>query len=374
MYYLYIFNIFNHLNIRYNTKITKMNNFTFKLLIISSFFINSLFSQNERKFKIHTLAFYNVENLFDTINDPNKNDEASPMMEINYNRGGIYKQKVKNMARVISDIGKENTQRHPAVVGLSEVENKQVIVDLINDSSLSEKNYNIIHYDSPDKRGIDVAMIYDESVFKPSSTKSFELLIYDDQTNKRIFTRDQLLVSGNLDGDLIHIIVNHWPSRSGGEARSMSKRESAARLNKKIIDSLHKLDRNAKIITMGDFNDNPMNNSIKGIIGAKKNKEDVKVKEMYNPMEKILTNEGIGSNSYRDVWFLFDQVIVSKGLLGDDYSSYKFYKAGVFNKPYLTQKEGRYKGQPFRSFSWGKFTNGYSDHYPSFVYLIKETK
>ena len=167
MYYLYIFNIFNHLNIRYNTKITKMNNFTFKLLIISSFFITSLFSQNERKFKIHTLAFYNVENLFDTINDPNKNDEASPMMEINYNRGGIYKQKVKNMARVISDIGKENTQRHPAIVGLSEVENKQVIVDLINDSSLSEKNYNIIHYDSPDKRGIDVAMIYDENVFKP---------------------------------------------------------------------------------------------------------------------------------------------------------------------------------------------------------------
>jgi hypothetical protein len=169
-----------------------MNNFTFKLLIISSFFITSLFSQNERKFKIHTLAFYNVENLFDTINDPNKNDEASPMMEINYNRGNIYKQKVKNMARVISDIGKENTQRHPAIVGLSEVENKQVIVDLINDSSLSDINYNIIHYDSPDKRGIDVAMIYDEQIFKPISTKSLELLIYDDITSKRIYTRDQL--------------------------------------------------------------------------------------------------------------------------------------------------------------------------------------
>jgi hypothetical protein len=115
---------------------------------------------------------------------------------------------------------------------------------------LTDKNYNIIHYDSPDKRGIDVAMIYDKSVFKPVSTKSLELLIYDDQSNERIYTRDQLLVSGNLDGDLIHIIVNHWPSRSGGEARSISKRESAARLNKQIIDSLHQIDINSKIITM----------------------------------------------------------------------------------------------------------------------------
>ncbi|MDB9712371.1 endonuclease/exonuclease/phosphatase family protein [Flavobacteriaceae bacterium] len=351
-----------------------MKKLILKLIIVVFLIGNCLFSQNERKFKIHTVAFYNVENLFDTINDTNKNDEASPMMEINYNRGNIYKQKVKNMAKVISDIGKEDTNKHPAIVGLSEVENKQVIIDLINDPSLSSSNYNIIHYESPDKRGIDVAMIYDESIFKPTSTKSLELLIYDDQTNERIYTRDQLLVSGKLDGDLIHIIVNHWPSRSGGEARSVSKRESAARLNKKIIDSLHKLDRNAKIITMGDFNDDPMNNSIKVIIGAKKNKEDVKIRGMYNPMEKILTNEGIGSNSYRDKWFLFDQVIISKGLLGDDFSSYKFYKAGVFNKPYLTQKEGRYKGQPFRSFSWGKFTNGFSDHYPSFIYLIKETK
>ncbi len=345
-----------------------------QLIILIFFFNYSLFSQSERKFKIHTVAFYNVENLFDTINDPNKQDEKSPMMDITYNRGGVYKQKIKNMARVIADIGEDVTKKHPAIVGLSEVENKQVIIDLIKDSSLSGTDYEIIHYESPDKRGIDVAMIYNKESFKPISTKSYELLIYDDQTNKRIYTRDQLLVSGTLEDDLIHVIVNHWPSRSGGEARSISKRESAARLNKKIIDSLHSLDKNARIITMGDFNDNPMNNSIKGILGAKKNKEDVKIKEMYNPMEKILTNEGIGSNSYRDVWFLFDQVIISKGLLGNDFSSYKFYKAGVFNKPYLTQKEGRYKGQPFRSFSYSKFTNGYSDHYPSFIYLIKEIK
>ena len=351
-----------------------MINEIFKISIVFFLFSNLIFSQDQRKFKIQTIAFYNVENLFDTINDVNKNDEASPMMEINYDRGNIYKKKIVNMSKVIADIGKDFTNTSPAIVGLSEVENKQVIVDLLKDNSLAEINYEIIHYESPDKRGIDVAMIYNEDVFKIINTLSYELLIYDDEDGDRIYTRDQLVVSGNLDGDEIYMIVNHWPSRSGGEARSKSKREAAAKLNKKIIDSIHKLDKHAKIITMGDFNDNPMNHSIKGIIGAKKDKDQVKTKEMYNPMEKILTEEGIGSNSYRDVWFLFDQLIISKGLLGKDYSDYKFYKAGVFNKSYLTQKDGRYKGQPFRSFSWGKFTNGYSDHYPSFVYLIKEIK
>ena len=332
----------------------------------------SNFSQEKRNFKIQTVAFYNVENLFDTINDVNKNDEASPMMELNYNRAKVYNQKVRNMSRVIGDIGKDFTKKPPAIVGLSEVENKQVIVDLIKDKSLSSTNYGIIHYESPDRRGIDVAMIYNKEIFDIKNTISYELLIFDDEDGDRIYTRDQLVVSGELEGELIHLIVNHWPSRSGGEAKSKSKREAAARLNKKIIDSIHKMDKHAKIITMGDFNDNPTNYSIREIIGAKKNKEDVKVREMYNPMEKILSEEGIGSNSYRDVWYLFDQVIISKGLLSKDFSNYNFYKAGVFNKSYLTQKEGRYKGQPFRSFSWGKFTNGYSDHYPSFVYLIKE--
>ena len=331
-------------------------------------------AQEKRNFKIHTIAFYNVENLFDTINDINKNDEASPIMEIKFNRSEIYKKKVKNMASVIADIGSDLVNKSPSIVGLSEVENRNVIEDLLNNKHLSNKNYDIVHYDSPDERGIDVGLIYNKDVFKVNSTKSHELIIYDNKSSKRNYTRDQLVVSGLLDNELIHLIVNHWPSRSGGEERSRAGRMAAAELNKKIIDSLQNKYKNAKIITMGDFNDDPHADSMKKILNAKKYIEDVKTNGIYNPMEVILSDQGIGSNAYRDAWQLFDQILVTEPFLNKKYDSYQFYKAGIFNKSYLINKAGRYKGYPFRSFSWGSFTDGYSDHLPSYIYLIKEIK
>ena len=340
------------------------------LAIIS---INTV-AQEKRNFKIHTIAFYNVENLFDTINDINKNDEASPIMEIKFNRSEIYKKKVKNMASVIADIGSDLVNKSPSIVGLSEVENRNVIEDLLNNKHLLNKNYDIVHYDSPDERGIDVGLIYNKDVFKVNSTKSHELIIYDNNSSKRNYTRDQLVVSGLLDNELIHIIVNHWPSRSGGEERSRAGRMAAAELNKKIIDSLQNKYKNAKIITMGDFNDDPHDDSMKKILNAKKYIEDVKTNGIYNPMEVILSDQGIGSNAYRDVWQLFDQILVTEPFLNKKYDSYQFYKAGIFNKSYLINKAGRYKGYPFRSFSWGSFTGGYSDHLPPYIYLIKEIK
>ena len=348
-----------------------MRNYILGILIVIS--INSI-AQEKRNFKIHTIAFYNVENLFDTINDVNKNDEASPIMEIKFNRSEIYNKKVNNMARVIADIGTDLVKKSPSIVGLCEVENRNVIEDLLKDKSLKDKNYEIIHYDSPDERGIDVAMIYNEDVFKITSTKSHELIIYDNKSSKRNYTRDQLVVSGLLEGELIHLIVNHWPSRSGGEERSRAGRMAAAELNKKIIDSLQGEYNDAKIITMGDFNDDPHDDSMKKILNAKKHIKDVKENGIYNPMETILSDQGIGTNAYRDVWQLFDQILVSKPFLDKNYDSYQFYKAGVFNKSYLINKSGRYKGYPYRSFSWGSFTGGYSDHLPPYIYLIKEIK
>ena len=342
-------------------------------LLLAIISLNTI-AQEKRNFKIHTIAFYNVENLFDTINDINKNDEASPIMEIKFNRSEIYKKKVKNMASVITDIGNDLVNKSPSIVGLSEVENRNVIEDLLNNKHLSNKNYDIVHYDSPDERGIDVGLIYNKDVFKVNSTKSHELIIYDNKSSKRNYTRDQLVVSGLLDNELIHLIVNHWPSRSGGEERSRAGRMAAAELNKKIIDSLQNKYKNAKIITMGDFNDDPHDDSMKKILNAKKHIEDVKTNGIYNPMEVILSDQGIGSNAYRDVWQLFDQILVTEPFLNKKYDSYQFYKAGIFNKSYLINKAGRYKGYPFRSFSWGSFTDGYSDHLPSYIYLIKEIK
>jgi len=197
------------------------------------------------------------------------------------------------------------------------------------------------------------------------------LKIFDDNTRERIYTRDQLLVSGMFDGEMIHLIVNHWPSRRGGEARSRPKRVAAAKLNKRIVDSLQSIDPYAKIIVMGDLNDDPTNASVKDVLKAKSKMENVKLKGIYNPMEN-LAKKGLGSNAYRDAWSLFDQIMFTKPLLDRDFSSYRFYKAGIFNKQYLTNKKGRYKGYPKRSFSNGNFTDGFSDHFPVYVYIVKE--
>lgn len=346
---------------------------SFVTVLIFVFFLSFMGnSQSKRQFKVHTIAFYNVENLFDTINDPNKFDEASPIMELKSGREEVYVKKVQNMAYAISKIGADLSKNTPVVIGLSEVENRSVIEDLANDPALVSKNYGIIHYESPDERGIDVALMYQKSLFKPLNSKSFELKLRDSDGD-RDYTRDQLLVSGYLDGDLMHIIVNHWPSRSGGEARSRSKREEAAALNRRIIDSLQSDDPYAKIFTMGDLNDNPNNSSLKKVLKAKGDKNRIGFKGLYNPMEGFF-KKGLGSNAYRDSWSLFDQIIISQPLLEDDYSSYRFFKAGIFNAQFLITKKGQFKGYPFRSFSWGGFTNGYSDHFPVYVHVIKEVK
>ena len=347
-------------------KIKSFFTFSFMLLML----LNVTAQENKRNFKIHTVAFYNLENLFDTINDENKNDEASPIMEIRFNRGKIYREKVSNMANVISQIGFDVTKRPPSILGICEVENRMVVEDLISDEKLRKYNYGIVHYESPDDRGIDVGLIYNKDVFKVKNSNSHDVFITGNNSSKRRNTRDQLVVSGYLDGELMHFIVNHWPSRGADE----TKRIAAAEVNNFIIDSLRSKYENPKIITMGDFNDDPFDKSIKKILGAKKNINDVKKNDMYNPFENILVNEGVGSNAYRDKWQLFDQIILSKPFLDKNYNDYQLYKAGVFNKSFLINKKGKFKGYPFRSFSYGTFTGGYSDHLPPYIYLLKEIK
>ncbi|TYB76020.1 endonuclease/exonuclease/phosphatase family protein [Bizionia saleffrena] len=339
-------------------------------LIIAFVGVNA---QEEKKYKIHTVAFYNLENLFDAVDDTSKNDEASPIMEIKSDREGIYKKKVRNMAKVISDIGLSDTGNSPAVIGICEVENRTVIEDLANAPELLNKDYGIVHFDSPDRRGIDVALMYQKDLFQLISKSAHTLKIFDNASRKRIYTRDQLLVTGKLDGETMHFIVNHWPSRRGGEERSRAKRVAAAKLSKHIIDSLQVIDPYAKIIIMGDLNDNPNNASVKDVLKAERKKKQVALKGIYNPMITLF-KKGQGSNAYRDSWSLFDQMMLTKPFIEEGYQSFKFYKAGIFNKNYLINTTGRYKGYPFRSFGNGSFTEGYSDHFPVYVYLIKEVE
>lgn len=348
----------------------------FQTLFLFSFILISfnLYSQNKKAYKVNTVAFYNVENLFSLENDEFTVYHDRTTRSDGYYTKPVYDAKLKNLAKVISEVGADVTGTTPAIVGLSEIENREVIEDLVNQEVLLSSDYGIVHYHSPDRRGIDVALIYKKGLFVPTNTQSRELELYrNNDPNQRIYTRDQLVVSGLLDGDKVHFIVHHWPSRSGGEERSRPNRIKAAELNKKIIDSLHVIDPYAKIINMGDFNDDPTNESIKEVLETKSEREDVEIMEMFNPMEEFY-RRGLGTLAWRDGWNLFDQQMVSASLLDQDYSSYRFYKAGIYNPPYLANPRGRYKGYPYRAFADGGFTGGYSDHFPVYTLLIKEVE
>lgn len=342
------------------------------LLIVLILTVTTVFSQEKKAYKVNTIAFYNLENLFDTENDPlTYDDDRTPDGKDHWTEE-IYQDKLKNMAKVMAEIGAEVSGSAPTIIGVCETENRKVLEDLVNQETLVEQDYGIIQFDSPDRRGIDVALLYKKKLFTPTHYKAKELLIYDDNDkSKRVFTRDQLVVSGVLDGEEIHLIVNHWPSRSGGEKRSRSKRIKAAKLNRQIIDSIFSDDPYAKIITMGDLNDDPSNTSVKDHLNAKRKTSELGIKELYNPMED-LAKQGYGSLAYRDSWNLFDQIIISTELTKKDFSSYRFYQAGIYNKTYLVNAHGRYKGYPYRSFASGSYTGGYSDHFPVYIYLVKE--
>lgn len=348
-----------------------MNNLKYLFYLVILCLHTEMSGQDKKLYKIHTVAFYNLENLFDAVDDPTTFDESSPIMELNTGREEAYLKKVKNMARVIADIGKDETNNAPAILGVCEIENREVLEDLVNDDLLRAHDYGIVHYHSPDIRGIDVAMLYQKKLFTPISTSSHELKILDGQINTPFRTRDQLLVSGYLEGDLIHVIVNHWPSRSGGEAKSRDKRVAAAGLSKRLVDSLQSIDPYAKIVIMGDLNDDPTNGSVKKVLNTEKDKEKVGLKGIYNPYEQFF-KDGLGTTAYRDAWSLFDQIMFTKPLFEGAYTSFQFYKAGIYNKNYLLEKSGKYKGYPKRSWSNGGFNDGFSDHFPVYVYLIKE--
>lgn len=347
------------------------------ICLITAILISGSLKAQEKEYKINTIAFYNLENLFDTINDPNKYDHQNPIGGMSPGEAArVYPLKIKNMAKVIADIGSEKSGYPPAILGVCEIENYQVLEDLVNNPRLKNYNYGIIHYESPDRRSIDVALLYRKDVFRPLFSKPYEVVLYSDSDrSKRSYTRDVLYVKGLLDGEEMHFFVNHWPSRSGGEKKSRPRRVKAAETAKEVIDSVQRVDPSAKIMLMGDLNDGVYNESVKEVLKTKRYKDDLKAPtDIWNPYENIFY-EGIGTIAWRDSWDLFDQIMLTKPLtIDDDFSSYRFYKAVVFNPPYLRNPRGRWKGYPFRSFANDAWTNGYSDHFPVYVYLIKEIK
>lgn len=309
-----------------------------------------------------TVAFYNVENLFDTEDDPKTNDEEFTPTGANEWTPQRYAAKLKNLATVISQLGNGG---FPAVVGLAEVENRKVVEDLIATKPLASESYGIVHFDSPDARGIDVALIYLKGRFKP--TKSFTVP-FANPSDPKFKTRDVLVVSGRLDGEMVHFVVNHWPSRRGGD-ESATLRGGAAQVARSAVDAILKKDKDAKVIVMGDLNDNPTDESLVEGLKAKGQATDIKRDELFNPMVNIYKS-GIGTLPYKGEWNLFDQLIVTPSLLKATHG-YKFEFARVYSPDFIKEQDGKYAGSPFRSYAGKKYLGGYSDHFPVYMVVTK---
>ena len=326
-------------------------------------------SFGQKNFQIATAGFYNLENLFDTLDTPGVSDtEFSPSGNLLWN-SERYHEKLTRLAEVIGQLGKNKNPEGISLLGVAEVENRYVLEDLVNMPAIRDKGLRIVHFDSPDRRGIDVALLYEPDRFSPLDAYPLEIPIFDG--TEQIFTREALYVKGLLDGDVIHILVNHWPSRRGGESKTAPWRAAGARVCRSIVDSLNQAEGTPRIIIMGDLNDDPVSPSVKQVLGARENSKEVEHGGLYNPMAHY-DRRGLGSNAYRDTWSLFDQIIISKALLDGEAGSYGFLQAYVFNKKFLRQKKGHFKGYPFRTYGGSEYLGGYSDHFPVYIHLIKQ--
>lgn len=318
------------------------------------------FSPFKRNIKrdLLTIAFYNLENLFDVTNDPSTLDDDFTPNGIKKWTRKRYKKKLHKLAKTITKLGRQTSGMNPVLVGIAEVENKSVIEDLLKAGPLKKSSYGYVHYDSLDERGIDTALLFDKEHFSPLFSRAIELNI-NNTNGERDTTRDILYVHGKLNDEEVHIFVNHWPSRRDGEDITAYKRMEAAN---RIISSMTDIESeyaDPNFIVMGDFNDGPDAASIQHLVSQK---------NLYNPMEKLSTPER-GSANYRRTWSLFDQIIVSHSFFNYEKGTHSFAHANIFDEYFLTQWKGKYRGNPFRTYVGKKYMGGYSDHFPVFIQL-----
>jgi len=322
--------------------------------------MTDFFKTNSSKHYKHTVAFYNLENLFDLTDDKHTNDNnflPFSKKKWTYKR---YNNKLRKLGFAISNIGLNETDKHPALIGLAEIENDTVIKDLIDSKHLKDCNYKFVHYDSPDERGIDVALLYDDNCFKVTHSETFSVYLTTVE-GLPDYTRDILLVSGMLEEEVIHVIVNHWSSRREGENETEYKRLAASHKVEDILDQIKSKNDNPKIIIMGDFNDDPSNRSIKQLVERQ---------GLFNPMQSLLSYSR-GSTSHNFKWNLFDQIMFSKNFFETNSNTFSYDMANIFDDDFLKLFNGKYKGKPYRTYIGKRYQGGYSDHFPVYATLQK---
>lgn len=323
--------------------------------------------------KPYKVVFYNFENLFDTIDDPDIFDEEfTPEGPKKWN-SVKYGKKIANLERVLFDIAAEDRD-FPVVIGVSEIENRNVMEDVIAQAKLAHADYRVVHFDSPDARGVDVGFYYRPDLFKLEGSAPIPFHM-PELPNFR--TRDFVTMWGTIDSEPFFFLVSHWPSRLGGKEASDPKRMAAARQIRNIVDSVQRVAPATKVVIMGDLNDDATDNSIVEGLSAKGKPQEVRPGDMFNPFIALL-KAGYGTLAYRDAWNLFDNIIVSENLVDAPAGTLrilpvgksKFY-GGIFRRPYMIQKDGQYKGYPLRTFVGNDFQGGFSDHFPVFIYIGK---
>lgn len=309
---------------------------------------------------MQTVAFYNIENLFDLVNNKRTNDNDFLPGSVKNWTPKRYDNKLRKIGYAISNIGRRETGKHPALVGLAEVENAKVLEDLLVSKHLEACNYDYVHFDSLDERGIDVAMLYDTNVFEVLHTETFTITLTDEDGSPD-YTRDILLVSGILDDEKVHIIVNHWSSRREGQLETEFKRLASSEKVSEVISSLKSENEAAKIMVLGDFNDTPQNDSLKRLTDEF---------GLFNPFE-TLRSFTRGTVKHKRQWFIFDQILISTNYFKSSKDEFEFFKADIFDEAFLKLFNGPFKGAPFRTYVGKKYKGGYSDHFPVYAILKK---
>ena len=338
-----------------------------------------LFRSATAQTRTYVIGFYNLENLFDIYDDPAKNDQEYLPDGANQWTQAKYEKKLANMAKVIHAMKEENGRYH-TILGVSEIENRMVLEDLVAQPEIADANYQIVHYDGPDRRGVDVALLYKPEQFTFIESESIPFTFdgsdidFSDIDKDYFRTRDILRVHGTIAGEHFAFYVMHLPSRGGGKGGNLRSRgaeiayQHAVRMMEKYPG--------IKVVCMGDMNDDPFDESMALYLHGREKLEDVGQMDFFNPFFKMV-KDGLGSLCYQGQWGIYDQVLVNHDLAYAPDGGLKLtpinkgYYGRVFKKRFMVTKHGQYKDYPLRTFSNGGFISGYSDHFPTYIVISK---
>lgn len=350
-----------------------------KRFVTIAFILLLAIGANAQK-RTYVIGFYNLENLFDIYDDPAKNDQEFLPDGANNWTQAKYEKKLANMAKVIRSMKEENGRYH-TILGVSEIENRMVLEDLVAQPAIAEANYQIVHYDGPDRRGVDVALLYKPEQFTFLDSESIPFTFegsdidFSDVDTGYFRTRDILMVHGTIAGEHFAFYVMHLPSRIGGKGGNLRDRGAEIAYN----HSLRMMEKypGIKIVAMGDMNDDPFDESIASYYHGREKLEAVGTEDYFNPFYQMV-KDGLGSLCYQGQWSIYDQIIVNHTLAYAPAGGLKLvrinkgYYGRVFKKHFMVTKSGQYKDYPLRTFSNGAFINGFSDHFPTYIVISKD--